>query len=210
MIRIITIEREYGSGATAIAEKVATRLGWKLWDELLTEEIARLAHCESSAVQKWEERRDPLYYRLLKSFALGSYEGSRGAPIEMLDADSMVRISQIVVASAANAGHCVIVGRGSQHFLRARKDTLRFFLYASKEEKVRRLIAENKSSAEAEALVDTVDHERGAFIKEYFHAEWPNRSIHHAMLNTDAGEEMVVRAILGFCQESQPPGLASD
>ena len=88
----------------------------------------------------------------------------------MLDADSMVRISQIVVDRAANAGHCVIVGRGSQHFLRARKDTLRFFLYASKEQKVRRLIAENKSSAEAEALVDTVDHERGAFIKEYFQA----------------------------------------
>ena len=57
MIRIITIEREYGSAATAIAEKVATRLGRKLWDELLTEEIARLAHCESSAVQKREERR---------------------------------------------------------------------------------------------------------------------------------------------------------
>src|SRR6266566_5782342 len=79
MIRIITIEREYGSGAAAIAETLAERLGWKLWDQLLTEEIARLAHCERSAVEKREERRDPLYYRLLKSFARGSYEGSRGA-----------------------------------------------------------------------------------------------------------------------------------
>jgi hypothetical protein len=59
MIRIITIEREYGSGAPAIAEKLAARLGWKLWDQLLTQEIARLAHCESSAVHKREERRDP-------------------------------------------------------------------------------------------------------------------------------------------------------
>jgi hypothetical protein len=72
VIRIITIEREYGSGAAQIAEKLAVRLRWKLWDQLLTQEIARLAHCERSAIEKREERRDPLYYRLLKSFALGS------------------------------------------------------------------------------------------------------------------------------------------
>jgi hypothetical protein len=30
MIRIITMEREYGSGAAATAEKVAARMGWKL------------------------------------------------------------------------------------------------------------------------------------------------------------------------------------
>ncbi|MGA9738125.1 MAG: cytidylate kinase family protein, partial [Candidatus Sulfotelmatobacter sp.] len=76
MIRIITVEREYGSGAAGIAERLADRLGWKLWDQLLTREIARLAHCEQSAIEKREERRDPLYYRLLKSFAQGSYEGS--------------------------------------------------------------------------------------------------------------------------------------
>ena len=64
MIRIITIEREYGSGAAAIAAKLADRLGWNLWDQLLTEEIARLAHCEWSAVEKQEERRDPHYYLL--------------------------------------------------------------------------------------------------------------------------------------------------
>ena len=40
MIRIITIEREYGCGGGVIAKKVADRLGWKLWDQLLTCEIA--------------------------------------------------------------------------------------------------------------------------------------------------------------------------
>jgi cytidylate kinase len=210
MIRIITIEREYGSGAAAIAAKLADRLGWKLWDQLLTEEIARLAHCERSAVEKQEERRDPLYYRLLKSFALGSYEGRRGISVEMLDADSIVKISEQVVERAANAGNCVIVGRGSQHFLRDRKDTLRFFLYASTQEKVRRLISEGNSQAQAEALAHTVDHERAAFIKEYFHAEWPNRSIYHAMFNTDTGEEAVIQAILNFLQQNQSTGVAAD
>ena len=36
MFRLITIEREYGSGAAAIAAQLASQLGWKLWDQLLT------------------------------------------------------------------------------------------------------------------------------------------------------------------------------
>ena len=136
MIRIITIEREYGSGAGEIARKLAHRLGWKLWDERLTQEIARLSHCEQSAVRRREERSDPLYYRLFKSFALGSWEGSPTAPwAEMLDADSINRFSEQAVQQAADEGNCVIVGRGSQHFLRDRSDTLRFFLYASGKKK---------------------------------------------------------------------------
>ena len=199
--RIITLEREYGCGAAGIAKKLATRLGWTLWDQRLTQEIARLAHSEKSAVEKREERRDPLYYRLFKSFALGSYEGSPGVPVETLDADSIVRISEGLVEEAAIVGKCVIVGRGSQHFLRARSDTLRFFLYASREEKLRRLIAEGKT--EADVLVDTVDRERAAFIKRYFHVEWPNRSVSHAMLNTATGDDTVIRVILSFLQLPQ-------
>ena len=58
--------------------------------------------------------------------------------------------------------------------------------------------------------MDTVDRERAAFIKEYFHVEWPNRSIYHAMFNTDTGDEAVIQAILNFLQQSQSTGLAAD
>jgi cytidylate kinase len=204
VIRIITIEREYGCGAAQIAAKLASRLGWKLWDQQLTQEIARHAHCEQSAVAQREERRDPLYQRLLKSFALGSYEGLRGGqPVEMLDSDSIFKISQRVVEQAASAGNCVIIGRGSQHFLQDRRDALRFFLYAPTADKVRRLVSEGNSQSQAEALVDTVDRERAAFIKNYFHVEWPNRAVYHAMINTALGEEAVVDAILSFLKQEK-------
>ena len=45
MIKIITIECEYGCGGGVIAQLLAKCLGWKLSDQLLTEEIARLAKC---------------------------------------------------------------------------------------------------------------------------------------------------------------------
>lgn len=59
VIRIITIEREYGCGAAGIAGKLAASLGWKLWDQLLTQEVARLAHSNQLEVKQREERRDP-------------------------------------------------------------------------------------------------------------------------------------------------------
>jgi cytidylate kinase len=199
---IITVEREYGCGAGEIARKLAERLGWKLWDQQLTNEIARLAHCHQSDVEQREERRDPLYYRLLKSFARGSYEGTINLadPLKLLDADSILRFSELVVRRAADKGNCVIVGRGSQHFLRDRKDALRFFLYAPREEKVSRLRSQGNDEREAEELVDTVDRERAAFIKTYFDVEWPNRPVYHAMINTTIGDEAVIRVILDFVE----------
>lgn len=209
MIRVITIEREYGCGAAEIAQNLADRLGWKLWDQQLTTEIARLAHCKASAIEEREERRDPLYYRLLRSFTRGSYEGSSKVdpimldPFQSLDADSIVKISRRVVEQAAAEGNCVIVGRGSQHFLQDREDTLRFFLYAPRQEKVRRLMEQGVRQSDAEYQADVVDKERAAFIKTYFNVDWPNRPVYHAMLNTATSDEVVVRAILTF-MDAQP------
>jgi cytidylate kinase len=107
-----------------------------------------------------------------------------------------LKFTEQVVQHAAKTGNSVIVGRGSQQFLRNRKDTLRVFLYAPREDKVRRLLARGKSEKEAEQLVDTVDQERVAFIQKYFHVEWPDRPIYHSMINTAIGDDAVVHMIL--------------
>jgi cytidylate kinase len=197
MIKILTIEREYGSGGNEIAQLLADHMGWKLWDQLLTEEIAKFANCPKAVVEVREERTDPLYYRLFKSFLRGSYEGSLNAhKLNVVDSESILRITERVVQHAAKTGNSVIVGRGSQHFLRARNDTLRIFLYAPREDKVRRLLARGKTEKEAEQLVDTVDRERVDFIQRYFHVEWPDRAVYHTMINTAIGDRAVVHSIL--------------
>jgi cytidylate kinase len=199
MIRIITIEREYGSGGGEIAQRLATTLGWKLWDQLLTEEIAKLAECPKNVVQVREERTDPLYYRLFKSFLRGSYEGSLNAgKLKMVDSESIMKITEQVVQNVSKAGQSVIVGRGSQHFLRKRADTLRVFLYAPRGDKVRRLLARGKNQNEADQLVDSVDRERADFVQKYFGVEWPDRTLFHAMINTGIGDEAVVHTMLEF------------
>jgi cytidylate kinase len=197
MIKTVTIEREYGSGGGEIAQLASNHLGWKLWDQLLTEEIARLAECPKAVVQLREERTDPLYYRLFKSFLRGSYEGSLNAyRLNLVDSESILKITERVVQHAAKKGNSVIVGRGSQQFLRNREDTLRVFLYAPREDKVRRLLARGKSQKDAEQLVDTVDRERIDFLHKYFHVEWPDRAVYHTMINTAIGEQAVLKIIL--------------
>ena len=199
MIKIVTVEREYGSGGGEIAHKLADRLGWKLWDQQLTEEIARLANCPKAIVEVREEKPDPLYYRLFKSFLRGSFEGSLNAhKLNLVDSESILKLTQKVVLHAASKGNCVIVGRGSQHFLENNPETLRVFLYAPRDEKVRRVMTRGKTELEAQQCVDTVDQERIEFIQKYFNVEWPTRWLYHLMINTSIGEETVVRSILDF------------
>ena len=213
MIKIITIEREYGCGGGDIARLLSERLGWKLWDHGLTEEIARLANCPKTVVECREEKNDPLYYRLFKSFLRGSFEGSVNAyKLKIVDSECILRITQKVVLQVADSGNCVIVGRGSQHFLENRSDTLRVFLYAPWEDKVRRLIGRGKTEKAARELVDTVDRDRIDFIQKYFHVEWPTRFLYHIMLNTHIGDQLVAEAILDFKRtlESQSDRLAAN
>jgi cytidylate kinase len=196
MYRIVTIEREYGSGAAEIAHKLASRLGWKLWDRELTAEIARVADVDPSAVSVCEERVDSTFQRLVKVFWRGSYERSMALDNQTFDPDRMVHIGEQVMRNIAAEGNAVIVGRGAPYFLRDRSDTFHVFLYAPRAEKLRRIRDAGTGQREAEDLVDTVDRERILFVKHYFNADWPTRSLYHLMINTAMGDENVMATIL--------------
>lgn len=197
MFRIVTLEREYGSGGGGIAADLARRLGWKLWDQQLTCEIAKRAQVAESAVALCDERVDSRLYRLAKAFWRGSYE--RSIPLadsRVFDTDRMMEMMEEIMLGIAAVGNAVIVGRGAPFFLRNREDTFRVFTYAPREEKIRRLVAMGKNREECEELVDEVDRKRMAFIKHYFNADWPVRSLYHMMINTVVGDDNVIATIL--------------
>jgi cytidylate kinase len=198
-VLIVTLEREYGSGGAVIAKRIAQKLGWKLWDEELTAEIARLAKVDHKAAVRCDERRDSLAYRLFKVYARGSYERTlpiEGEPTRSFDADQMVAVLHKVVEDVASRGNSVIVGRGAPYILRNRPDAFHVFIYASEEEKVRRIMTLGKTEREAIQLVQEVDSERAAFIRHYFNKEWPLRSLYHLMINSKYGDEHTVETIL--------------
>jgi cytidylate kinase len=196
MFRLITIEREFGCGAASIANQLAERLGWKLWDQRLTEEIARLAQVDPSAVKRCDERMDSRLHRWAKVFWRGSYERSSQLGHQIFDTDRMMAMMQDIMDRIGREGNAVIVGRGAPFFLREHPEAFHVFLYAPRAEKMRRTVAGGLSTGEAEEMVDSVDRERIAYVKHYFNADWPTRSLYHMMLNTAVGNEPVVHAIL--------------
>jgi hypothetical protein len=204
MVQAITIEREFGCGGSEIANLVASRLGWSLWDELLTQEIARLTESTPQAVEQREWRTDPVVYRLLKDFLRGAFEG--GLPptnrLHMLDARRIAAVSEIAVKAALSNGPSVIVGRGSQFFLRNRKDVFHVFLYASRDYKIRKLISRGATEDKAIEQIDTTDKARASFVRDYLGLKWPEPDLYHAMFNTEMGESctatMLVECVRQF------------
>lgn len=208
MIRAITIEREFGCGASEIASLVASRLGWNLWDERLTQEIARLTASTPEAVERREWRADPVVYRVFKDFLRGAFEG--GLPptnrLRLLDARRIADVSDIAIKAAFSSGPAVIVGRGAQYFLCNRSDVFHVFLYASRDQKIRRLISRGVTESKAIEQVDTTDQARAAFVRQYFRLKWPEPHLYNAMFNTDMGETRAAEMLLQCVQQLEGDG----
>src|SRR5258708_18821102 len=112
MFRIVTIEREFGSGGGGIACELARQLGWKVWDQQLTCEIAQRAQVSEAAVSLCDERVDSRLYRLAKTFWRGSYERSMPlAASHSFDTDRMMAMVGEVIRPVAEGGKSGIVRR---------------------------------------------------------------------------------------------------
>jgi hypothetical protein len=137
------------------------------------------------AVEQREWRTDPVAFRVFQDFLRGGFEG--GLPptnrLHLLDARRIAAVSETAVKSAFSNGPSVMVGRGSQFFLRNRKDVFHVFLYASRDHKIRRLISMGETQNKAIELVDTTDKARAAFVRQYLGLKWQEPHLYHAMFN---------------------------
>ena len=59
-------------------------------------------------------------------------------------------------------------------------------------------------------MVNTVDRERIAYVKHYFNADWPTRSLYHMMMNTAVGNEPVINTILDTMHQVAGSPKATD
>jgi cytidylate kinase len=67
-----------------------------------------------------------------------------------------------------------------------------------------------RDQSEAEELVETIDRERIAYVKHYFGADWPTRSLYHLMLNTGMGDANVITTIRNTMQLAEQRSEAND
>ncbi len=196
--RLLTVNREFGSGGGRIAETIAGWLGWKLLDRDIIDAIAYAAHVDKNVVRHYDEHVDSWLRRInqqaMRSAALAA--GIELGENAVFDAEEMVKISQKIVEKAYADGNCVIVGRGSQCILQHKPDVFHAFVYAPYKERILRLRDRLEKGANAETRVRTVDEERAKYLQQYFGKCWTNPHLYDLMVSSHEDEDSTAKVIL--------------
>jgi len=188
--RLLTVNREFGSGGGRIAQTIAENLGWKLLDKDIIDAIAYAAHVDPHVVQRYDEHVES-WLRRLNQQAMRSAALAAGLELRdnaVFDAEEMVKISQKVIEQAYTEGNCVIVGRGSQCILQHKPDAFHVFVYAPHKERILRLRARLERGADVEQRIRTVDAERAKYLQEYYGKYWLNPHLYDLMISSHEGE----------------------
>jgi cytidylate kinase len=203
--RTVTVSREYGSGGAAIAAKLAAQLGCRLLDRALIDRIAREARVDPGTAARFDEHVDRWVERLGRAFRFGGIDAVAEVDRDgLLDGERAAALAARVIEEAADIGDCVIVGRGAQCVLRARPDVFHVFVYASLPDRVRRLRLRLGDAADVEAVIDTMDRERAAYVRQHFGASWLDPRLYELMVNAAIGEDAAAAAIRAAIESAVP------
>ena len=195
--RLLTVNREFGSGGGRIARTIAENLGWKLLDKDIIDAIAYDAHVDPSVVQRYDEHVES-WLRRLNQQAMRSAALAAGLELRdnaVFDAEEMVKISQKVIEQAYADGNCVIVGRGSQCVLQHKPEAFHVFVYAPHRDRILRLRARLPKGADVEQRIRSVDAERAKYLQEYYGKYWLNPHLYDLMVSSHPDEASTVQVI---------------
>jgi cytidylate kinase len=195
--RLLTVNREFGSGGGRIAQTIAENLGWKLLDKDIIDAIAYAAHVDPSVVQRYDEHVES-WLRRLNQQAMRSAALAAGLELRdnaVFDAEEMVKISQKVIEQAYAEGNCVIVGRGSQCVLQHKPEAFHVFVYAPHKDRILRLRARLPKGTDVEQRIRSVDAGRGKYLQEYYGKYWINPHLYDLMISSHEDEASTARII---------------
>jgi cytidylate kinase len=184
---IVTVSRQYGSGGSEVAERVAKALGWKLYDNAVVEAVAARLRLTPAEVSAREERVPSLVERMASAMALGVPEVMPvvGDMAAVPSEERMVMVTKRVIEDAVEAGPAVLVGRGAQCMLARRSDALHVYCYAPEEDLVRYVI-ENLGIPpnEAPKKVADMNHQREAYVRLHWQRDWRDVANYDLCVNT--------------------------
>ncbi len=183
----VTISRMYGSGGSEVAERVATALGWTLFDNLMIDRIAERSGLSRAEVKAQDERVPSMVERLAAALSMGSPEMMPPVPIGPMETteERIVAVTRRVIEEAVQAGPAVFVGRGAQSLLAERKDALHVFCFAPKPALLQyEMRKSNVDEAEADRRVSDINKQREQYVKRHWNRHWLALENYHLCVNT--------------------------
>jgi cytidylate kinase len=210
---VITVSRQLGSQGSYMAADAARELGYRYVDREILQRAAEAAGYPDELMVETlteKERIPGLLERMLD--ALGRMAPVPAIPSATLrEGQTYVEIVNETVASElraqrariraaerygelvkqviqryAETGEVVIAGRGGQAILRHRRNALHVRVVASKETRVRALMARLELTREAvEAQVEESDRDRARYLRHYHGVDVNDPQLYHIILNAD-------------------------
>lgn len=170
---IITISRQFGTGGHEIGAELARRLGIKLLDKQILNEVARRIPAVEAAMEKIEASnplwRDDFsnFYRNYMSKA--EYDGLEHDQTShaLFDAQAAA------IRKIAREESCVIVGRCGFHIFENHPNVLKIFVHSSEDCRKHRIAEKyGLTLADAAAMVVDNDYSRELYTKTFTGKDW--------------------------------------
>jgi cytidylate kinase len=196
-VRVVTVEREFGSHGAEFAHNLAAHLGWRLLDSELVAAAARRAGVTPEFAAKLDEQLDPWYYRYGKVFWHDSIYTATGITDDQIfDSQRMLELIRQEILQAAKEGNCVIVGRGAACALAGQPGCFHLFVYATskaKREWFSRTFPQKAQNADQHLAA--FDKGRAAAIRKFYQQDWCARCLYHMQINSAIGMEAMIAAV---------------
>ena len=197
--KIYTIGREFGSGGREVGEKLAAKLGIKLYDKELLQQAAKdSGFCEEIFENHDEKPTDSFLYSLVMDTY--SVSGYSAAPFLDMPLNHKVFLAQFeTIKKIAEKESCVIVGRCADYALSDNPDCINIFIHADLDVRIKNVsrnlnITENK----ARDIINKTDKQRASYYNYYTSKKWGdsksyNLSLDAGKLGTDNCVEMILK-----------------
>lgn len=177
---LITISREFGSGGSFIAERVAKKLGkpWKLYHEEIVDEISKETKLQKKLIEEVDESNIPLVEEIIDDFFGKRYLGLGDYYQHLVK----------TLTTIGQRGYAVIVGRGGNFLF---PKSLRIRILGDDNFRTKTISKYKKVSEEKAAeIIAKVDKKRSEFTQNVFHHD--PRKAHHYDLTLQVGDNLTV------------------
>ena len=170
---VITISRQFGTGGHEIGAELARRLGVKLLDKQILNEVASRMKSVEDAVEKIEAR-NPLWRDDFTNFyrtymAQAEYNGQE----QEQTSHTLFRAQADAIRRIADEESCIIIGRCGFDIFANHPNALKIFIHSSLDVRKRRIAEKyDISESDAAAMIVDNDYSRELYTKTFTGRDW--------------------------------------
>jgi cytidylate kinase len=168
-VNVITISRQYGAGASELAQMLSNRLGFRVIDKELLNIAAQQSGMDLAKIERVYEQRP-------------SFQDLR---VYREQSDKYVQAVHKVLDELAKQGNVIIIGRGANLALLSYRNVFNLRVVADMDVRVRRVMErERVTETEARRKITDADYAREAFYRYLYNVMPDDAAIYDIVLNT--------------------------